>query len=380
MRWARKPPTYSMSISPSSAATPEAAASQTVTATYFDGRSAVAHPVTLTLVGGVLQVRGSAVERNDPISELRVSEAMGVAPRLISFPGGAHCEVRDHTGMAAMLAATGFEDSLVVRLQSRWRWALASVLVTVAAVFAGYHWGLPAMSEWLAFKTPDAVLSRMGAGTVDALDRIAFTPSKLPHSRQQELHAAFDRLAPHGDAKPRYNLLFRDGGRFGANAMAVPDGTIIVTDQLVKLAAHDEEIIAVLAHELGHIQRRHGLRMLIQGSIVAFVVSFYLGDVSSVAAGLPTLLLQANYSREHEREADQYGAAMLKANGLSPRRLGEMLAKLEASHRAKSGTNTKGDKDAAEAKAPDGDASSVSGYLRSHPATRERIDALNNAR
>ena len=375
MRWARKPPTYSMSISPSNAATPGAAAPHAVAAHYFDGRSAIAHPVTLTLTGGVLQVRGS-IERDDPISELRVSEAMGAAPRLISFPGGAHCEVRDHAGMASMLAATGFEDSLVVRLQRRWGWALASVLVTVTAVLAGYHWGLPALSEWLAFKTPDAVLTRMGAGTVEALDRIAFAPSKLPQARQQELRAAFDRLAPPGDAKPRYNLLFRDGGRIGANAMAVPDGTIIVTDQLVKLAAHDDEILAVLTHELGHIQRRHGLRMLIQGSIVAFVVSFYLGDVSSVAAGLPTLLLQANYSREHEREADLFGAAMLKANGLSPRRLGDILVKLEASHRAKP---RKGGKDATEPDVSGSDASGVGSYLRSHPATRERIDALSNA-
>lgn len=376
MQSARKPPTCSMSISPSDAA-PDT--THAVAASYFDGRSAVAHSVTLTLADGILRVRGGSIERDDPISALRVSEPMGAAPRLISFPGGAHCEVRDHAGMALMLASTGFEDGLVVRLQSRWRWALGSGLVTVAAVFATYLWGLPALSEWLAFQTPDAVLARMGTGTVDTLDRITFAPSKLPQSRQRELRESFDRLAPPGNVKTRYNLLYRDGGRVGANAMALPDGTIIITDQLVRLAANDEEILAVLAHELGHVQRRHGLRMLIQGSIVAFVVSFYLGDVSSVATGLPTLLLQANYSREHEREADQYGAAMLRANGLSPRRLGDMLAKLEASHRAKSRKGDKGSKDAAEPEVSSNDASSVSSYLRSHPATRERIDALNNA-
>jgi Zn-dependent protease with chaperone function len=212
---------------------------------------------------------------------------------------------------------------------------------------------------------------------VDTLDRIALAPSKLPEARRQELQTALARLAPQGEARVRYQLLFRDGKRIGANAMALPDGTIIVTDQLVALAAHDEEILAVLAHELGHIDRRHGLRMLIQGSIVAFAVSYYVGDISSVAAGLPTLLLQARYSRDHEREADQYGAALLKANGLSPRRLADMLAKLEASHRGKPGSAGKAGQPAEPGK--DSESSGVGDYLRSHPATRERIEALTSA-
>lgn len=369
MPWARKPPTYSMSISPSEPLP--------VGAQYFDGVSAKAYPVTLTLADGVLSVRGEQIQRDDAITALRVSEPMGAAPRLISYADGAHCEVRDHAGMNAMLAASHFEDGLVVRLQHRWRWALASIVVAVAAVSAGYYWGLPAASEWIAYRVPDTILAQLGGGTMRVLDRAIFKPTKLPEERQQALTSAFGRLAPPDGSKPKYNLLFRDGGGAGANAMALPDGTMVVTDQLIALAAHDEEILAVLAHELGHINRRHGLRMLIQGSIVAFVVSWYIGDVSSVAAGLPTLVLQARYSRNHEREADEFGAAMLKANGMSPRRLADMLAKLEASHRAKANKREKQDGDSSEQRTKRG---GVSDYLASHPATRERIEALNRER
>ncbi len=370
MQWARRPPTYSMSTSRSEPLS--------VGAQYFDGVSARAHPVTITLVDGVLSVRGETLQRDEPITTLRVSEPMGAAPRLISYPDGAHCEVRDHAGMNAMLAASHFEDSLVVRLQHRWRWAVASIVVAVAAVFAGYHWGLPAASEWVAYQVPDTILAQLGGGTMRVLDKAIFKPSKLPEERQKALTSAFDRLAPPDGSKPKYTLLFRDGGGAGANAMALPDGTMVVTDQLIALAAHDEEILAVLTHELGHINRRHGLRMLIQGSIVAFVVSWYIGDVSSVAAGLPTLVLQAKYSRNHEREADEFGAAMLKANGMSPRRLADMLAKLEASHRAKPGKpkDKQNETDVEQSSRRGG----VSDYLASHPATRERIDALNNAK
>lgn len=370
MPWAKKPPTYSMSTSPSD--------ELSVQAQYFDGRSARAHPVTLTLAGSVLRLRGEAVEREAQIATLRVSEPMGRAPRLISFPDGAHCEVRDHAVMARMLAATGFQDSIVVRLQNRWRWAAAAVAFTVVAVFAGYRWGLPALSEFIAFQMPEKVLAQLGSGTLNMLDRGFLSPSKLPPARQQQLGERFAQLVTPDGKSLRYTLHFRDGGGIGANALAIPDGTIVITDQLVKLAQDDEEILAVLAHELGHVNRRHGLRMLIQSSIVAFVVAWYVGDISSVAAGAPTLLLQARYSREHELEADQYGAAMLKANGISPRRLGDMLFKLEASHRARA---RKGDHEHKGAEPTsdtrEAERSSIGDYLASHPATKERIDALN---
>lgn len=357
-----------MSTSPS-----EPAAALQVQAQYFDGRSARAHAVTLELSGTALSLRGQGVQRDDDIATLRVSEPMGAAPRLISYRDGAHCEVRDHAGMARLLAASHYRDGWVVRLQHRWRWAVAAVAVTVAVVFAGYRWGLPAASEFIAMHTPQSVLAQLGSGTLNLLDRGLFEPSKLPMDRQQEIAAAFVRLAPPEASPLRYTLHFRDGGAVGANALALPDGTIVVTDQLVKLAQHDEEILAVLAHELGHVDRRHGLRMLIQGSVVAFVVSWYIGDVSSVAAGAPTLLLQARYSREHEREADGYGAALLKANGISPRRLADMLARLEAAHRAQGekASEKNADKSAVQR-------SRIGDYLASHPATRERIDALSN--
>lgn len=357
-----------MSTSPSDALS--------VQAQYFDGRSAKAHAVTLTLEGTTLRLRGETVTREDDIATLRVSEPMGAAPRLVSYPDGAHCEVRDHAGMARMLAATRYEDSWVVRIQNRWRWAAAAIAVTVISVFAGYRWGLPAASEFIAFNMPEKVLAQLGSGTLTMLDRGFFAPSKLPQARQQELAEAFARLVTPDGAPPRYTLHFRDGGPVGANALALPDGTIVITDQLIKLAVHNEEVLAVLAHELGHIHRRHSLRMLIQGSIVAFVVSWYIGDVSSVAAGAPTLLLQARYSREHELEADAYGAAMLKANGISPRRLADMLAKLEAAHRKKFEKSEQPEPPQDDAKTAR--RGSIGDYLASHPATRERIEALNN--
>lgn len=331
-----------------------------VAADYYDGHSARAHPVTLSLADGRLVVAGEHVHRAEALAALHVSEPMGAAPRLVKFLDGAHCEVHDHAGFAVLLASSGYRDGWVVRMQERWRWAVLAVMFSVAAIAAGYRWGLPAASGWLAFQVPEKLLVRLGDSTLSLLDDNLFAPSRLPAARQQALRAAFDRLAAPGAAKPAYHLLYRDGGRIGANAFALPDGTIVVTDQLVALAARDEEVLAVLAHELGHLDRRHGLRMLIQSSIVGVVVAWYMGDVSNIAAGLPTMLLEAGYSRDHEREADQYGAALLRHNGLSPDLLAGMLEKLETAHHA----------------ARDEQRQDPLDYLSSHPITRERVQAL----
>ena len=283
-----------------------------VEAEYYDGRSARVYHVVLSLQEGALLLEGEGISRRDALDVLRVSEPMGAAPRLIKYPDGAHCQVRDHAALVGLLAAGGHRDGLVVRLQQRWRWALASVAITVATLVAAYVWGLPAVSEWIAYQLPEKTLASMGETTLGFLDENLFKPSKLPPERQQSLRSAFAALrmptgTKHatGVAGQRASAIqFRDAGAMGANALALPDGTIIVTDQLVALAGHDEEVLAVLGHELGHVERRHSLRMLIQGSIVGAVVAWYTGDVSSVAAGLPSFLLQARYSRNHEREAD----------------------------------------------------------------------------
>lgn len=333
-----------------------------VSADYFDGQRAQRHRVMLEVKADTLHVTGETIDRELPLKALRVSEPMGTAPRLIKFPDGAHCEVRDHAALNAMLRAHGHTDSWIVRLQAHWGWAIGAVILTVALVGAGYRWGLPYASEQMAYRLPDNVLSQLGEVTMDVLDEHMLGASKLNPARQQALNKRFANLANPDTQSIRHQILFRDGQSIGANALALPNGTIIVTDQLVALAKDDEEILGVLAHELGHLRYRHSLRMLIEGSVVGFVLAWYIGDVSTVAAGLPTLLLQARYSRVHEREADRYAATVLKANAISPQRLGDMLGRLEAAHNANDKKPTSSE--------------NALDYLASHPATRDRIEAL----
>ncbi|MBI4755640.1 MAG: M48 family metallopeptidase [Betaproteobacteria bacterium] len=329
-----------------------------VPAHYHDGRSARRFEVTLQVEDGVAHVTGEGVQRSAPLASLRISEPMGAAPRLITFADGAFCEVRDHAALARLLAATGHRDRAHVRWQFAPR-AVALAVIGVALLALGiWRFALPLAAQWVAPSIPEAVGQELSAQVLEVLDAHLLGPSALPEPRTRDLAARFAAMPASEGAQIPHRVLFRDGRRLGANAFALPDGSIVVTDQLLALAADDDQVMAVLGHELGHVQERHGLRLVLQGSMVALFMTWYVGDVSTLLAAAPTVLIQARYSRDMEREADAWAARWLRANGLSPLLLSGMLERLEAAHRraASEGGET--------------------GYLDSHPASGDRIRAL----
>ena len=129
---------------------------------------------------------------------------------------------------------------------------------------------------------------------------------------------------------------------------------------MVDIAGNDDELVGVLAHELGHVHHRHALRAWLQNSMTALGFALLTGDVTSVtafAATLPTALVEAKFSRAFETEADDYAMALLTQLDLSPADLAALLRRL--------GRGAQDDDGAL-------------GYLSSHPATRDRIERLTN--
>ena len=334
----------------------------TVNAYYYDGISARRHVAILTIFQGVLAVQGAEVTRTEPFVSVRISEKLGSSPRLLHFADGGHCEVSDHVAFESLLIQAGYRPhSLVSRLEGAWRYALLALLLSSACVIAAFHWGLPWAAELAAARIPYSTAHIIDEHAMQAFDGGLMQPSLLPAARRQALQQRFDALRE-GHNLPPYALEFRSSKIIGANAFALPGGTVVVTDELVALAGNDEEILAVLAHELGHISEHHPLRQLLQSSVVGLVMTWYLGDTSSLLAAAPTLILQTSYSRDFERRADNYAANMLRMNGMAATRLADILEKLESSHRGTAkGKNQQ---------------PSVAEFLSTHPDTDERIRAL----
>lgn len=328
-----------------------------VAATYADGRSARLHSVSLAIRDGSLTISGDAVDRSVPLEAVEITDRLGAAPRLVRFWDGAVCEPLDRREFEAVLAAAGVGHSRV----SAWERNLLSLagcwLVLAVVLTLAYRSLLPALAEELANNLPDPAVEQLSIHTLQVLDRTTFQPSELPPARQSDIRSAFNglHLPPARGSRP-HEVLFRGAPDIGPNALALPSGLLVLFDDLVLLARDDREILGILAHEAGHVAGRHGERELLQNSAVALLVTWFIGDISALAAIAPTALLQAKYSRDFEHEADDYAATMLRAKGISPEHLANILERLESVMDARGG--------------------STIDYLSTHPATRERLDRL----
>ena len=331
-----------------------------VSGIYFDGISARRQVVTLALLNGQLRLEGDGIERSLIEGDFTIPGKLGHTARLILFANGARCEITDHVGFDRLIADTGIAPSLVGHLESRWHYAMTALALTLALIAATYVWGLPYAAERIASRIPARVQVMIDAQFMNTFDGKLLEPSHLSAERQQIISGRLLKLRMPPGGTPPTHVLFRSSPPIGPNAFALPGGTVVVLDEIVNLSSDDDEILAVLAHEMGHVAERHALRQMLQASVVGLAMTWYVGDISTLLAAAPTTLLETRYSRDFERRADAFGARMLKLNGISPGRLADILEKLEHAHARKG-------------EAPGG---SAMDYLSTHPNTAERIRTL----
>jgi Zn-dependent protease with chaperone function len=289
-------------------------------AEYFDGRSALARPVTVALRGDSLVIRGDDTERWVALAAVRWPERQRHGVRRIELADGGTLRCPDAAAFDAFARAAGAGDSLTVRVQQSWRLTLAAVALLVLMTAAGYRWGLPALGRTVLALVPVTADERIGESAYQSVQSWLLLPSSVPLERQAQLQRAFERaLRDAGPVASLPRLRFHAAKRLGPNAFALPGGTIVVTDELLqRLAGRDDVVLGVLAHEFGHVQHRHGMRLLVQATLLGAVTSVAFGDFSTLLAGLPALLGQLGYSRDFEREADDEAIRVLRANGISP--------------------------------------------------------------
>lgn len=320
----------------------------------FDGRSAQAHPVSASLETGRLHITGEDVDLVFQLDQIDVAPPVGAARGVVHLPEGQELHSTDLAALAALsqASATHRPERWARHLESRLGYALAALVVSVLILFAGLRWGIPAAAQLAAHTLPAGLDRNIGQESLALMDKFSLSPSRLPPARQRALSRQLAAQCGKQTCPP-YTLLFRTSKLFGANAMALPGGTIVVTDALVDLAHNDTEVIAVIAHELGHVEHRHSLRLALQGigaGVILVAITGDIGSVSDLAAGLPSLLLQNGYSRDMEREADAYALAWLNTACIPPRHFADILGRL------------------------DKDTTGSTTLLDSHPGTRQRIE------
>ncbi|MFS8047951.1 M48 family metallopeptidase [Rhizobium sp. BR 314] len=323
-------------------------------------------PARLLDVGGsLIVVSNEEEEENRRLvwgirSDIEISQRVGSVPRRIVFGNESVFETRDNDAIDTYLRSRGEGRSGVIHsleiVRPRLIGFVLAVLVLASVI---YRYALPALVEVAVLVTPPVVPEMMSAGTMKTLDQVTFSSSKVSAAEQTEIRDDFARIASNAQGGAnRYHLNFRDGGLIGPNAFALPDGNLVLTDQLVELAGSDKEMItAVLGHEIGHVEYKHSLRQLYTAAGVAGLVLLIAGDVGSGVQDILTQgggLLALSYSRQAEAQADRRSVELMRAAGKDPMALSRFFDLLEM-------------------KLNDHDKTSM---LSTHPGTPERKQAI----
>ncbi len=347
---------------------------------WLDGKTAERHPATLAIdASGLVQLRsrdGGKLLFSGSFANLAVSPRLGSTPRLLQFPDGQMLETTNNGAVdrALSMLRPRWHLNWVHRLESHWRFVALTLLLVVAFTWGLLRHGLPLASELIAQQLPPAAARVASQQTLEMLDRGFLGPSQLDEAVQQRVREHFrPAMAQHADLE--LSLHFRDGGMLGANAFALPDGTLVFTDQMVAAAGDDDELLAVLAHEIGHVRHQHGMRSVIQSSLLAFTLIAVAGDVSGTAEivlGLPLLLTELAYSRGFEREADDYALQWLRREGISPGHFVTLMQRLE--HDLLCESESADASAPADTRCPQHSAapSRWRNYLSTHPSSAER--------
>jgi len=142
------------------------------------------------------------------------------------------------------------------------------------------------------------------------------------------------------------------------NAFALPGGYVTVFTGLLEAADTPEMVAGVLAHEMAHVTRRHGLRRVGQSLGFFAAIQMVLGDASGlgkIAKEVLTIASVNAYSREQENEADLFGVRYLHAARIDPRGLSEFFTLLKQEY---------------------GDVPGAYSWLSTHPQHAARIAAI----
>ena len=331
------------------------------------------------------------VQNSGRLDNLKVSERLGNVERRVTLDDGSVFATQDNEQIDSLFVGSGKLNRLLHRLESNLMMVLIAVVLTALSSVAFFKWGIPAISSAVAYALPHKTNELLSRHTLNFLDDYFFSESELPLARQKEISEHFNStLLPQAIdidqndnaeadiSEIKFTLLFRKWSIAGEpipNALALPGGEIIVTDRFVELSESQQEIDAVMLHEIGHIAHRHSLKMIVETTLVTTVVMMVTGDSNGLAdmgIGLGSVLVSTNYSRGHESDADLYAFNKMLLAGIDPNAFSRIIDRI-----TKDADGAESDQENASKEEVDTqivhEQSELLDYLSSHPRTADRI-------
>ncbi len=116
-----------------------------------------------------------------------------------------------------------------------------------------------------------------------------------------------------------------------ANALALPGNNIVITDDLLKVLENADQIDAVIAHELGHLQERHNMKAFFSSGLLSMLIQGMTGDFlgeTAITDLFKKTLIEPAYSRKAEIQADAFAFDLLIKTRRSPEHFALGIEKL----------------------------------------------------
>jgi len=213
-----------------------------------------------------------------------IEPRLGQVPRRLIFPDGSLFVTENQEAIAELegpIASAKLHhlEAFSVRL-------VGFVLVGLAGLWLIWRFGLGVLVSIAVAMTPPNLVEVMDGSTMTTLDISITDPSELPEARRAELRRIFADLFETYNARQEepgsFNLVFRSTQTLGPNALALPAGTIILTDELVEQFPDDDVIAAILGHEIGHVVEKHHLKQLYRSIGLYLAIALLVGDTGPI--------------------------------------------------------------------------------------------------
>ena len=255
------------------------------------------------------------------------------------------------------------EHGLSERLEKNKILIVASVLLIPLLLWLILYRLIPSVAVYSVNLAPGSTIETMGEQTLSVIEKVALEPSQLSTNKQSEIQQQWRLMLNSLNLdSAKFRLSFYQSDYFSANAFALPNGQVVVTDELVDLLKNDPDALrAILLHEIGHVQHHHSIRLAAQAAASTVVFAVIFGDLEGileVVLGSGSSFLQQAFSRDMEQEADVYAIKNLLKLGYSNHDFADAIEALENNLKAQEGTYD----------------DTWLKYLSTHPSSQERIE------
>ena len=309
------------------------------TGAWFDGSSARRREVAVRLDSEGLRILALPGESDLALWALRdlrpVDEASPGGPCRIRNAGSDALLVLDDPSMFAAIAsrapALSSRPRAWTALSLRWAGLVA---VSFAVLLAVFWLVLPRFAEQATRLVPPRWEERLGSELiVPVVRQLAWLEGSedaqlcTAAPGREVLETLTRRLSP---AELPYDIHIQVVNLEIVNAFALPGGRILLSEGLLRYARSPDEVVGIIAHEMGHVLHRHTTTAMIEALGVGFLFGVMLGDLGFSAVGMAgEALVRFSFSRDAESDADESAAELLRRAGLGTGGLADFFERMD---------------------------------------------------